>query len=61
MPPPPFKQQGEASAPQDMDVLFLKMTKETSQNSQIPAAFLSSSVAQNHAFTINTFLHLWDS
>ena len=59
----PFKLQGEASAPWEMDVLLLKMTKEISQNSQIPVAFPSSSAAQDHsaAFTINTFLYLWDS
>lgn len=63
VPPPPFKLQCEAPAPQKVDVLFLKAMKENSWNSQIPAAFLSSSVAQDHgvAFMINTFLHLWDS
>lgn len=57
--PTPFKLEDEASVSQKMDVLFLKITKETSANSQIPAVCLRSSEEQDHAFTTNPFLHFW--
>lgn len=61
VPPTPFNLQHEVSVSQKMDVIFLKITKETSANSQIPDACLRSSEEQDQAFTTNPFLHFWDT